>query len=138
MAAIAWDRVEERQERVTRPAPLELVAGPPSRRRPSAAAYRQRRLAVQAEPQATVEHVVVGHQAGGYLPGQRAVLGADLGADAPGFGELGLQEGPRAQAHGFEQLGQRIHRGLTFIVSRRLDQECRRPGYRRPPASFLT
>jgi hypothetical protein len=44
MAAIAWDRVEERQERVTRRAPLELVAGPPSRRRPSAAAYRRRRL----------------------------------------------------------------------------------------------
>ena len=44
MAAIAWDRNDERVERASRRAPLELVTAPPSRRRPSAAAYRRRRL----------------------------------------------------------------------------------------------
>jgi hypothetical protein len=44
MAAIAWDRIEERQDRGTRPAPLQLVAGPPSRHQPTAAIYRRRRL----------------------------------------------------------------------------------------------
>ena len=47
MAAIAWDRIEERTGAAAPGrAPLELVTAPPSRRRPSAATYRRRRLAV--------------------------------------------------------------------------------------------
>ena len=41
MAAIAWDRHDER---VGRRQPLALVTAPPSRRRPQAAVYRRRRL----------------------------------------------------------------------------------------------
>lgn len=41
MAAIAWDRNDER---VARRQPLALVTAPPSRRRPQAAVYRRRRL----------------------------------------------------------------------------------------------
>ena len=45
MAAIAWDRVDERTgRRVNDAAPLQLVTAPPSRRRPDAARYRRRRL----------------------------------------------------------------------------------------------
>ncbi|MCU1484127.1 MAG: hypothetical protein JWN67_873 [Actinomycetia bacterium] len=47
MAAIAWDRIEERtdrSERVAPRSPLQLVTAPPSRRQPSAATYRRRRL----------------------------------------------------------------------------------------------
>lgn len=96
------------------------------------------RLSVQPDPQPAVEHIVVGHQAGRRRAGQLAVLGADLGADAPGFGELGLQEGARTYVHGLQQLGQSIHRRLACVAWRRLDQESRRVSYRRSPASFLT
>jgi hypothetical protein len=47
MAAIAWDRIEERtRERQAQREPLRLVTAttPPSRRQPSAAVYRRRRL----------------------------------------------------------------------------------------------
>jgi hypothetical protein len=45
MAAIAWDRIEERTgARAPRRAPLELVTAPPSRPHPTAATYRRRRL----------------------------------------------------------------------------------------------
>jgi hypothetical protein len=45
MAAIAWDRIEERTgQRQPLREPLHLVTAPPSRRRPSAAVYRRRRL----------------------------------------------------------------------------------------------
>jgi hypothetical protein len=44
MAAIAWDRIEERDERVGTRAPLQLVTAPPSRHRPDATVYRRRRL----------------------------------------------------------------------------------------------
>jgi hypothetical protein len=47
MAAIAWDRIEERSgAQAPRRVPLELVTAPPSRPRPSATTYRRRRLAV--------------------------------------------------------------------------------------------
>ncbi len=45
MAAVAWDRIEDRAgERVATRAPLQLVTAPPSRRRPDASVYRRRRL----------------------------------------------------------------------------------------------
>lgn len=44
MAAIAWEQLEERDDRRARRAPLQLVTAPPSRRRPDAAVYRRRRL----------------------------------------------------------------------------------------------
>ena len=44
MAAIAWDRIEERHDRGAERASLELVAGPPSHRQPTASVYRRRRL----------------------------------------------------------------------------------------------
>jgi hypothetical protein len=45
MAAIAWDRIEERDDRAGARRPIQLVTAPPSRRRPNAAVYRRRRLA---------------------------------------------------------------------------------------------
>lgn len=77
------------------------------------------RLSVQPDPQPAVEHIVVGHQAGRRRAGQLAVLGADLGADAPGFGELGLQEGARTYVHGLQQLGPPRMRRLAAAGSRK-------------------
>ena len=44
MAAIAWDHLEDRDDRRARRVPLQLVTAPPSRRRPDAVVYRRRRL----------------------------------------------------------------------------------------------
>jgi hypothetical protein len=67
-----------------------------------------RRLAFGLQQQPAGDHVVVGDQLGGR--GQRmAILGRDLGQDAPGRGELGLEEDAAREPHRPQHVGQRVH-----------------------------
>jgi hypothetical protein len=87
MAAIAWDRIEERTaERVVTRTPMQLVTAPPSRRRPDAAAYRRRRLValvlalvlVIAAVQ-VLTHVASASASAGVAPSEPVVLVAEAG-----------------------------------------------------------
>jgi hypothetical protein len=89
MAAIAWDRIEERtRERQAQREPLRLVTAttPPSRRQPSAAVYRRRRLVALVVVLAVVlvavqllTHVASASASAGAAPAEPVVLVAQPG-----------------------------------------------------------